>query len=480
MRSSLCQPSVGPCQPWGFSLLCPATNACRPLRIARFAAIGLALLLVGAGPRGSVAACQTETTGVSDGFISLDGGRDLEGWTALETQDPRKFSALPAEEQQRLIAEGREAMKKYWRFEDGEIVNDGEGPYLTTLREFRDFELQLEYRTVAGADSGIYLKATPQIQIWDTTEAGGKWGGDLMAEKGSGGLWNNSKGAPGKDPLVHADRPFGEWNAVRVMQVGARTSVWLNDQLVVDQALMENYWDRKLPLAVTGPIQLQTHGGQIRWRNLRVREIPAEEANSWLANRESGQFQPIFNGTDFTGWAGPVDEYEIVDGALRCKEGKGGTLHTERAYGDFRVRFEFRLPPGGNNGLAIRYPGSGDTAYLGMCELQVLDSEHPKYASLDPRQYHGSAYGMVAAARGYLRPTGQWNFQEVTVRGSKLQVELNGNLILDTDLAGVSAFMNDSPHPGKDRTTGHFGFAGHNDPVEFRKVVLQELEAKQP
>ena len=91
------------------------------------------------------------------------------------------------------------------------------------------------------------------------------------------------------------------------------------------------------------------------------------------------------------------------------------------------ARVEFKLPPGGNNGLAIRYPGKGDTAYDGMCELQILDDGHPKYAkSLDARQSHGSAYGMVAAARGYLRPVGQWNFEEVTVQGSKIKVELNG------------------------------------------------------
>ena len=78
-------------------------------------------------------------------------------------------------------------------------------------------------------------------------------------------------------------------------------------------------------------------------------------------------------------------------------------------------RIEFRLPPGGNNGLAIRYPGEGDTAYVGMCELQILDDTTTKYGKLDPRQHHGSAYGMVPSKSGYLRPVGQWNFQEVTV-----------------------------------------------------------------
>src|SRR4029077_15799020 len=126
-----------------------------------------------------------------------------------------------------------------------------------------------------------YLRATPQVQIWDTTKEGGKWA--LGADKGSGGLYNNAKGSPRRDPLVHADRQFGEWNSFRILQVGERTTVYLNGKLVVDHARMENYWDRKSPLFPTGLIELQTHGGEIRWRNVFVREIPPAEANTILA-----------------------------------------------------------------------------------------------------------------------------------------------------------------------------------------------------
>jgi hypothetical protein len=112
-----------------------------------------------------------------------------------------------------------------------------------------------------------------------------------------------------------------------------------------------------------------------------------------------------------------------------------------------------------------------------MCELQVLDNESDKYKSLDPRQYHGSAYGMAPAARGYQRPVGEWNFQEVTVVGSTIKVELNGSLILDTDLSQITEYMANSPHPGKERTQGYFGFAGHSDPVEFRNVSIKELSS---
>src|SRR5690606_27183498 len=272
------------------------------------------------------------------------------------------------------------------------------GPYLTTDRQFGDIELWIDYKTVPKADSGIYLRGTPQVQIWDFTEEGGKW--DRNADKGSGGLFNNSKDAPGQTPTVLADKPFGQWNRFRIVQVGARTSVWLNGEKVVDNAIMENYWDRNRPLFASGPIQLQTHGGEIRWRNIFVREIPAEEANEILRG-DDADFEPIFNGKDLTGWAGPVQNYQAADGAIMCLPGKGGTIYTQKEYADFVARLEFKLPPGGNNGLAIRYPGQGDTAYVGMTELQVLDDTAPQYARLDPRQVHGSAYGIAAAHRGY-------------------------------------------------------------------------------
>jgi len=170
-----------------------------------------------------------------------------------------------------------------------------------------------------------------------------------------------------------------------------------------------------------------------------------------------------------------VNEYEVKGGAICCRQGKGGTIYTRDEFADFAARLEFKLPPGGNNGLAVRYPGEGDTAYAGMCEVQVLDDSAPRYARLDPRQYCGSIYGMVAAHRGYLRPVGQWNFEEVTVQGSKIRVELNGTVIVDADVAKVKDFMANHEHPGKDRAGGHFGFAGHNDPVCFRNVQIKRL-----
>jgi hypothetical protein len=406
------------------------------------------------------------------GFTALFNGKDLSGWWGLGTHDPRKIDAMTAEEFAAFKTKSLEDIAKHWSVKDGVLINDGHGLYLTTDKSFGDIELLIDYKTVPKADSGIYLRTTPQVQIWDATETS-KF--SIGADKGSGGLWNNVPGHPGKDPLVKADKPFGEWNRFRILQVGARTTVYLNDQLVVDNAIMDNYWDKAAPLRRNGFIQLQTHGGEISWKNIFVREIGGEEANQWLAAKANSGFESIFDGKTFTGWAGATDQYEVIDGAIRCQKGKGGNLYTEKEYADFVARLEFKLPPGGNNGLAIRYPGKGNPAYSGMTELQVLDNDAPQYEKLDPRQYHGSVYGIAAAKRGYLRPTGEWNFQEVTVKGSTIKVELNGTVILDTDVSKVTDFMANSPHPGKDLVKGHFGFAGHGDAVEFRNLSIKPL-----
>ena len=408
------------------------------------------------------------------GFTSLYNGKDLSGWWGADTEDPRKYMALQAEEFNKKHDASLEDIRKHWRAEGDELVNDGHGLYLTTEKYYGDFELLIDYKTVPLADSGIYLRGCPQVQIWDYTEQA-KF--NLGADKGSGALWNNSAGAPGKDPLVKADKPFGQWNKFRIIMAGSRVWVWLNGKQTVNGAIMENYYDRKLPVPPKGPLQLQTHGGEIRWRNIYIREIGPDEADKLLRGKDPLGFKNVFDGKDFEGWAGPIDNYQVKDGAITCKPGKGGTIYTKESYGDFIARLEFKLPPGGNNGLAIRYPGEGDTAYSGMCEIQVLDDNYEKAtgSQIDPRQAHGSAYGMVAAQRGYQHPIGQWNYEEVTVKGSTIRVELNGTIILDCDLSKVSDYMHGSAHPGKNRTTGHFGFAGHNDPVMFRNISIKPL-----
>jgi len=190
-------------------------------------------------------------------------------------------------------------------------------------------------------------------------------------------------------------------------------------------------------------------------------------------------FVPLFNGKDLSGWTGSVDGYAVEDGILYCKPKGGGNLFTEKEYADFVFRFEFRLPAGANNGLGIRAPLKGNAAYAGM-ELQILDNTSPKYANLKPYQYHGSIYGVVPAKRGFLKPVGEWNYQEVRAIGRQITVILNGETIVDADLSKITETADGKGlkgHPGLARTSGHLGFLGHGAKVEMRNIRIKVIEA---
>ncbi len=207
------------------------------------------------------------------GFVALYNGKDLEGWRGGDTQDHRKYLAMTPEARAKQDADWWADVLQHWRAEGDELVNDGKGRFLTTIKEYGDFELLVDYKALPLGDSGVYLRGVPQVQIWDHTNPAEFKNG---AEKGSGGLWNNSPGAPGKDPLVLADKPFGEWNHFRIIMKGNRVTVWLNDKLTVDNAVLENYYDRKTEIPARGPIELQTHGSEIRWKNIFIKELTGQ------------------------------------------------------------------------------------------------------------------------------------------------------------------------------------------------------------
>lgn len=219
-----------------------------------------------------------------EGFRAIFNGKDLTGWHGL---NPHGVEKLTGDQKEANLAQQRAEFPKHWTVENGELVNDGHGPYANTDALFGDIDLLIDYKTVPKADSGIYLRGTPQVQIWDWNQVYDLKAPSRKPHLGSGGLFNNTPGTTGRDPLMLADRPFGEWNQFRIRQVGDRTWVWLNEKLVVSGAVMENYYDRSQPLAAKGPIMLQTHGGEIRWRNIFVREIASDEARKILDAAEA-------------------------------------------------------------------------------------------------------------------------------------------------------------------------------------------------
>jgi hypothetical protein len=178
----------------------------------------------------------------------------------------------------------------------------------------------------------------------------------------------------------------------------------------------------------------------------------------------------LFNGKDLTGWTGA--DYEVKEGTLICR---GKVLRTEKQYSNYILEFDFLLPPRGNNGLGIHYPGEGRPSGAGM-ELQILDNSHPKYAKLKDSQYHGSLYKLQAAKRGFLKSAGEWNHQKVTVDGARVQVELNGVTILTANLDELATKF--PKHKGVKRRTGHLCFCGHGDPVRFRNITIRELSGQ--
>lgn len=193
--------------------------------------------------------------------------------------------------------------------------------------------------------------------------------------------------------------------------------------------------------------------------------------------QESG-YVSLFNGKNLDGWVGNKESYQAKDGmiVIEPKGGGGGNLFTEKEYGNFILRFEFQLTPGANNGLGIHAPLEGDAAYVGK-ELQILDNEHEKYAKLETYQYHGSVYGVMPAKRGFLKPTGEWNQQEVIVEHPKIKIILNGTTILEGDYleSSKNGTLDKKDHPGLQRSSGHIGFLGHGDVVHFRNIRIKEL-----
>jgi hypothetical protein len=206
-----------------------------------------------------------------------------------------------------------------------------------------------------------------------------------------------------------------------------------------------------------------------------VAEATPAKARESTRPAGSAGFRPIFNGRDLAGWSGMLEAYQVRDGVLRSGSPRRTVIYFDRSFRDFVARVEFRLPPGGDGGLVIRYPGRDNPANSATCEIQILDDTAPQFAGLDPRRYCGSAFGLVAARRGHLLPAGEWNFAEVTVTGSTIKVELNGAVILDADLSLVHEFMDNDPHPGKDRRSGYFGLTDEGSPVDYRRIEIREL-----
>ncbi|PXX25191.1 DUF1080 domain-containing protein [Arenibacter sp. ARW7G5Y1] len=403
------------------------------------------------------------------GFVSIFNGKDFTGWEGL-VQNPIARSKMSSRKLAAEQAKANEQMMKDWYIENGVIGFKGEGyNNICTIKDYGDFEMLVDWKITNGGDSGIYLRGTPQVQIWDIARV------NVGAQVGSGGLYNNQKHE--SKPLQVADNPIDEWNTFRIKMVGERVTIHLNGVLVTDNVVLENYWDRKQAIFAKEAIELQAHGEDLGFRNIYVREIGSGDDLLTEEEKKEG-FKSLLNGKDLDHWVGNKTDYVMENNELlvRPKRGGHGNLYTAEEYSDFIFRFDFKLTPGANNGLGIHAPLKGDAAYEGK-ELQILDNTAEIYANLKPYQYHGSVYGIMAAKRGALNPVGEWNSQEVVVKGNHVKVTLNGTVIVDGDWkeASKNGTADHKEHPGLERNTGHIGFLGHGAELAFRNIRIKDL-----
>ncbi|WP_411273390.1 DUF1080 domain-containing protein [Daejeonella sp.] len=411
-----------------------------------------------------------------EGFVPLFNGKDLKGWKGL-VGDPIKRSKMNVKTLAVAQKKADEEMRESWKVVNGELQFTGHGNNITTIKKYGDFEMLVDWKIIKtntlDGDAGIYLRGTPQVQIWDNANL------KVGAQVGSGGLYNNKENE--SRPLKVADKKLGEWNTFHIIMKGDRVTVYLNGELVTDNVILENYWDRSQPIFAEEQIELQAHGSPISYRNIYIKELPRVKPFQLSSQEKKEGFKVLFDGTNMHSWIGNTRDYIAENGnmAVRPKPGEnslGNNLFSREEFSDFVLRFEFQLTPGANNGLGIRSPLTGDAAYEGM-ELQILDNDAPKYKDLKVYQYHGSIYGTIPAKKGYLKPVGEWNYQEVFVQGPKIKVILNGAVILDADITNVrqDGAADGLKHPGLLRDSGHIGFLGHGSPLQFRKIRILDL-----
>lgn len=221
-----------------------------------FGLLMMAGVMGSSGCSGSQSDCGSEAARV----VNVFDGKTLSGWKGL-VADPPKRAKMTAEQLAAEQSKADQRMHEHWRAERGVLLYDGKGDSICTARDYANFEMTVDWKIPPKGDSGIYLRGSPQVQIWDNP-------------LGSGGLYNNQKNP--SNPLVVADRKPGDWNTFRIRMVGDRVSVWLNGMLVTDNVVMENYWERDTPIYPTGQIELQNHSSPLEFRNITIRELPVE------------------------------------------------------------------------------------------------------------------------------------------------------------------------------------------------------------
>ena len=416
------------------------------------------------------------------GFRPLFNGQDLSGWRGRPHLDPEQEAEGTPEERAKRQAEWDADLASHWRVENGVIVNDGKGVFLTTDRDYADFELHLEWMFPEPCgDSGIYLRGHPQVQMWDPAC---ERDFTLGCQQGSGGLWNNPVGTEGKDPLVKADRPAGEWNAFRIRIQGDRVTVVLNDRLVVDNQPLPNFFTKgATPLPDRGPIQIQTHGSIMHVRNVFIRELGTFDG--------SGPGWRDLDEADFVDVNGAADTWTWKNGTAHCTGQPVGVIRSTRPFTNLEFSAEWRhLQRAGNSGIFLWAPPHvfedlpPGTLPAGGIEVQILD--HGYAEDYERKTGHKADWfrtdgDVFPVGTSEMRPfppaapdgkrsfpsarhslgTPEWNHYYVRAINGEVRLWVNGH-----EVSGGSDCV---------PATGFLCLESEGSPVEFRRLRIREL-----
>jgi len=419
----------------------------------------------------------------SAGWTRLFNARDLSGWRGRPHLDPMKEASGTPEERAMRQAEWDADMARHWSVQDGVIVSDGNGVFLTTDRDYGDMELHLEWMLPSPcADSGIYLRGNPQVQIWDPAcDRDAKHG----CERGSGGLWNNAADSAGKWPLVKADKPIGEWNTTRITMIGDRVSVRLNGAMVVNDAPLENFFTKGDPLPTRGPIQIQTHGAPMHVRNVFVRDLGTFDlsGHDW---RDLGEADFANVNTDADTWTWTAD-------GVRCTGQPVGVIRTIEPVTDVELSLEWRhLSDGGNSGVFLWAPKAALDAITpgqlppGGIEFQVLDhgyAAHYERSTGKKATWFTTDGDVFPVGSSRMKPfaptapgggrsfpkerhclgTPEWNHYFIRAVKGEVRLWVNGH--------EVSGGSDCSP------ATGYLCLESEGAPVEFRRMKIRTIQA---
>jgi serine/threonine protein kinase len=361
-----------------------------------------------------------------------------------------------------------------WRVEDGILKGRGGATHLFTNRgDFENFHVKVKARVASGGNSGLFFRSE---FAWNSHhQPPVPRGYEVEMFGGVGALLEHFQT---ENPRTLTGRSVNlpkEWFTLEVIADGDRVAVLVDGRKLYDERLPPGY-------RVRGHLALQHFFGPVtEFASIEIKELPPTQANeAALAGPAKAEgFTPLFNGKDLAGWkrfGGQEDTWAAADGILFRNNRGGGWLMTEKVYSDFELQLEFKVPRGGNSGVALRSPLEGDPAYTGM-EIQILDDEYPDYRSWKDWQKTGAIYGVVASSKQPTRPVGQWNSYRIVCQGRQVTLELNGERILEANLDDYMGMTADGKaHPGLLRDKGHIGLQDHTGRVEFRNIRIRTLK----